>query len=279
MIQFSCPNCDEKFKVDDRHAGRKAKCSACEQSILVPEKTKVENYLDPELNGSLPTNTIAAPESSVGFFGNKFERIDGLVVKVESRVASIGTKGVGAGFSVPIEDLGVSIGTGLAGSKSKVEHDSVIWVKKEDQKETRFVFNGEIFPCREGNRIAIGLIGKGILVARNYSTNQKVIVNKPESFYEINPPEFRLKFYGMLAAFFLLWFFLLTTMLARATPYGTDKSPMTQAIDFLLTCFVCFSPLIMPVVIYIFVSKNSRRYYRLEYAKQSTELNDIIRNF
>ena len=63
-----------------------------------------------------------------------------MVVKVESRVASIGTKGLGAGFSVPIEDLGISVGTGLAGSKSKVEHESVVWVKQEDQKETRFVF-------------------------------------------------------------------------------------------------------------------------------------------
>lgn len=279
MIRFSCPNCYEKFKVVDRHAGRKAKCSACEQSILVPEKSEVENDQDADLNGLLLIETIAAPESSVGFFGNKFERIDGVVVKVESRVASIGTKGLGAGFSVPIEDLGISVRTGLAGSKSRVEHESVVWVKQEDQKETRFIFDGETFPCREGNRIAIGLIGRGVLVARNYATNRKVIVNKPESFFQINPPDFRGRFYGLLAANFLLWFLSLGALAVRSVPFGTYKSPLTRAIDDALASFVGFSLLVIPVIIYIVVSKKSRQFYKLERARQSQEIKDIISNF
>jgi len=123
MIRFTCPNCHEKVKVDDKHAGRNAKCPACEQSILVPNKSEHEPDQDANRNGSPPIKTIAPADSSVGFFRNKFVRIDGLVVKVENRVASIGTKGLGTEFSVPIEDLGISVGTGLADSKSKVEHE------------------------------------------------------------------------------------------------------------------------------------------------------------
>jgi predicted Zn finger-like uncharacterized protein len=279
MIRFTCPNCQEKFKVDDKYAGRKAKCSACEQSILVPDKSEHETDQDTNRNGPPPIKSIPPPDSSIGFFGGRFERIDGVVVKVENRVASIGTKGLGAGFSVPIEDLGISVGTGLAGSKSKVERESVVWVKQEDQKETRFVFGGETFPCREGNRIAIGLIGRGVLVAKNFATNQKVIINKPESFYRIDPPEFRGRFYGLLAAFFFVWFLSLGVLGARSVPYGTYKPPITQAIDSTLLFFVCLSPIVVPVIIFIVVSKKSRQFYKLEHAKQSKELKDIINNF
>jgi hypothetical protein len=151
--------------------------------------------------------------------------------------------------------------------------------QQEDQKETRFVFDGELFPCREGNRISLGLIGRGVLVARNYATNRKVIVNKPESFFQINPPDFSGRFYGLLAAFFLLWFLSLGALAARSAPFGTYKSPLTRAIDDALASFVCFSLIVVPVIIYIVVSKKSRQFYKLERARQSQEIKDIISNF
>lgn len=279
MIRFTCPNCNEKFRVDDKHAGRKAKCSACEQSVVIPEKSEVEIHQDVEHTAHSTIKTNTGSNSSNAIFRGLFERIEGVVVKVENRVASMGTAGLGAGFSVPIEDLGISVGTGLTSAKSKVHHESVIWVKQADQKEMRFVFESEVFPCREENQIAIGLIGPRVLVAKNFSTNTKMIINKPESFHQINPPEFRWRFYGLLAAFFLIWLFSLGAMGARAVPYGTYKPPISRAIDVILIYFVCFSPIIAPIVIFIFVSKNSRKYFKLEYARQSKELNDIIKNF
>ena len=279
MIRFACPNCHERFKVDDNHAGRKAKCSACEQSILVPNKSGYEPDQDANRKGPPPIKNIAAPDSSVGFFGSKFARIDGVVVKVESRVASIGTKGLGAGFSVPIEDLGISVGTGLAGSKSKVEHESVVWVKQEDQKETRFVFDGETFPCREGNRIAIGCIGRGVLVARNYATTRKVIVNKPKSFYEINPPDFSSSLYGWLGVFFCFWFILVVVWMSRLESLRAYTPPINRSENDALASLVYWSPIVVPIIIFILVSRKSRQFYKLEHARQTKELNDIINNF
>jgi len=279
MIRFTCPNCHEKFKVDAKHAGRKTKCSSCEQLIQVPEINGLTTDLFPTQDSPHSTTVSSNTESPVGFFARKFARVEGIVVKVESRVASIGSNGLGAGFSVPIEELGVSVGTGLQASKSKVRHESVVWVKQEDQNEIRFVFESEIFPCREGNRIAIGSIGSGVLIAKNFATHQKVLINKPESFYKISPPDYRGRFYALLGVFFMVWIFSLVIMAARSAPYGTYKPPISQAIDNGLAFFVCLSPLLAPIVIFVFASRRSREYYKLEYRKQAKEIGDIISDF
>lgn len=234
MIHFTCPNCLERFRVDDKHAGRKAKCSACDQSILIPKKTEVETYQDLKQHDSSQITPIPGANASDRVFSDRFERVEGIVVKVESRVASMSSTGLGAGFSVPIEDLGISLGTGLAGSKSRINHEYVVWVKQENQNERRFVFEGEVFPCREENKIAIGLIGSSVLVAKNFSTNKKVIINRPEIFFRINPPDFKTKFHGLLAAFFIFWFLLIVALSTRVVPYGTYKPPIARAIDVIL---------------------------------------------
>jgi len=36
MIEFNCPTCGKKFGVRDEHAGRKARCPACQEPIRVP---------------------------------------------------------------------------------------------------------------------------------------------------------------------------------------------------------------------------------------------------
>jgi predicted Zn finger-like uncharacterized protein len=36
VIQFKCPHCQKAFRVDDSYAGKQAKCSACEQQMIVP---------------------------------------------------------------------------------------------------------------------------------------------------------------------------------------------------------------------------------------------------
>jgi membrane protease YdiL (CAAX protease family) len=83
----------------------------------------------------------------------------------------------------------------------------------------------------------------------------------------------------LLAAFFLIWFLSLGALAARSVPFGTYKSPLTRAIDDALASFVGFSLFVVPVIIYFFVSKKSRQFYKLERARQSQEIKDIISNF
>jgi hypothetical protein len=35
-LTFSCPHCHKPYRVDDKHAGRKTKCTVCETSMGVP---------------------------------------------------------------------------------------------------------------------------------------------------------------------------------------------------------------------------------------------------
>jgi hypothetical protein len=62
-------------------------------------------------------------------------------------------------------------------------------------------------------------------------------------------------------------------------PFGTYKTPMTHAIDNVLTFFVCFSQIVVPVIIFIIASRKSRQFFKLEQAMQSKDLKDIINNF
>src|SRR5258707_2975031 len=42
MISFSCPGCIKKFNVSDDKAGKKSRCPACGQAIVVPTPTPRE---------------------------------------------------------------------------------------------------------------------------------------------------------------------------------------------------------------------------------------------
>ena len=37
MIKFTCLNCNQSIRVDDRHAGKKGKCPKCGTAVVVPE--------------------------------------------------------------------------------------------------------------------------------------------------------------------------------------------------------------------------------------------------
>lgn len=38
-IQFNCPNCDAVIAFDDRHVGKRAKCTTCGQRFIIPDKS------------------------------------------------------------------------------------------------------------------------------------------------------------------------------------------------------------------------------------------------
>ncbi|MHC4417571.1 MAG: hypothetical protein ACYSU6_03180, partial [Planctomycetota bacterium] len=38
-IQFYCPNCDSIIAFDSKHAGKRARCLACGQLFVIPEKS------------------------------------------------------------------------------------------------------------------------------------------------------------------------------------------------------------------------------------------------
>ncbi|OAI39924.1 hypothetical protein AYO40_05255 [Planctomycetaceae bacterium SCGC AG-212-D15] len=61
MIHFSCPRCDQKFKVKEDFAGRKATCPACKQALIVPQPDMTVAHV--------PSDKIEGLESSVNKAG------------------------------------------------------------------------------------------------------------------------------------------------------------------------------------------------------------------
>ena len=52
-IQFNCPNCDAVIAFDDKHIGKRAKCTTCGQRFIIPSKsqTTAKRFEEPELKG------------------------------------------------------------------------------------------------------------------------------------------------------------------------------------------------------------------------------------
>ncbi len=44
MIKFSCPNCGQSIRVDDRYAGRSGKCPRCGTAVAVPSQSSIVTF-------------------------------------------------------------------------------------------------------------------------------------------------------------------------------------------------------------------------------------------
>lgn len=66
MIDFSCESCGKQFRVDDKYAGKKAKCKQCGNSIKIP--ALVEDSVEEEYElatETLPTQAPSQPQATV----------------------------------------------------------------------------------------------------------------------------------------------------------------------------------------------------------------------
>ena len=52
-IQFNCPNCDAVIAFDDKHIGKRAKCTTCGQRLIIPSEshTTAKRFEEPEEKG------------------------------------------------------------------------------------------------------------------------------------------------------------------------------------------------------------------------------------
>lgn len=52
-IQFYCPNCDAVIAFDDKHVGKRARCTACGQRLIIPESSgeAAKKFEEPEEKG------------------------------------------------------------------------------------------------------------------------------------------------------------------------------------------------------------------------------------
>ncbi|MCR9198448.1 MAG: TIGR00266 family protein [Planctomycetaceae bacterium] len=55
MIEFACPECQKKYKVDDKLAGKKAKCKVCEAIMHIPELDDDDDVIE-----DVPVEEVAA---------------------------------------------------------------------------------------------------------------------------------------------------------------------------------------------------------------------------
>lgn len=62
-IRFTCPDCDKRLKVDDRHAGRPVTCPRCGQSLLIPASEEPEEDDVEVAEVDAPTQLAASVES------------------------------------------------------------------------------------------------------------------------------------------------------------------------------------------------------------------------
>ncbi len=60
MIEFNCPNCNEKFEVDDELAGAIVECSACDFQFTVPGRGESDSPSCPESTPEQPPDDAAA---------------------------------------------------------------------------------------------------------------------------------------------------------------------------------------------------------------------------
>ena len=52
-IQFNCPNCDAAITFTDKHSGKQARCTTCQQRLIIPSKSDAtpEKSKPPEEKG------------------------------------------------------------------------------------------------------------------------------------------------------------------------------------------------------------------------------------
>jgi len=50
-IKFRCPNCRQKYGVDQKHAGRKIRCEKCNAKLLIPEASTATGQTAPDEGG------------------------------------------------------------------------------------------------------------------------------------------------------------------------------------------------------------------------------------
>ena len=55
MIKFNCPACGKKIAVQDEHAGKKARCPGCKQTITIPAQTTQQDIPVAETAQPAPT--------------------------------------------------------------------------------------------------------------------------------------------------------------------------------------------------------------------------------
>lgn len=55
MIEFACPECQKKYKVDDKLAGKKAKCKVCDAIMHIPELDDDDDIIE-----DVPVEEVAA---------------------------------------------------------------------------------------------------------------------------------------------------------------------------------------------------------------------------
>ena len=55
MIEFACPECEKKYKLDVKLAGKKARCKACDAIMHIPELTDDDDFIE-----GLPVEEVAS---------------------------------------------------------------------------------------------------------------------------------------------------------------------------------------------------------------------------
>ncbi len=61
MIKFACSKCGKHIAVDDKHAGKKAKCPGCGEAVVVPGPSTAIKF-----SCAACGHTIKVPESYAG---------------------------------------------------------------------------------------------------------------------------------------------------------------------------------------------------------------------
>ena len=80
-IQFYCPNCDAVIAFDEKHIGKRARCTACGQRLIIPEKSgqTAKKFEEPEEESEpMPGFYRAALVDSWRLFG-RAQNVTGLV--------------------------------------------------------------------------------------------------------------------------------------------------------------------------------------------------------
>jgi DNA-directed RNA polymerase subunit RPC12/RpoP len=182
MNNYICPSCHKEFKDPTEKPNKKIACKFCGFEIISTSRLNENDHLIGDGDSKACNKTLIDQTNDLYFDKIKLERIEGIVIKIETRLVAMNSDWNKSSISIPLEIGDVSFQTGSNTSKVSLEHEQIVWVKIDESNEKVFRFAEGAFPCREGNQVSFGIIESILAIGVNNTIGNKVFFCDPFSF-------------------------------------------------------------------------------------------------